>query len=206
MLNLEKLECLPTKETHRSNFIKSDYYGDNFKKSANEFYGRGYNYARAVVRKHFNKPVKGLVYKLRNQTKCKHRSFKMAIEEVIKTDLLTDSNWNYLAYVDDQGIVRDIEDYPYKREPYKYNLKPETIDTIKFYEFDGKYIMRIKGIHYFVTQSYFVYEKFKTRYSYDSKNFYYFCNIYKVDTNYDSYRVQLSSDQLKKYELVNVWE
>ena len=79
MLNLEKLECLPTKETHRSNFIKADYYGDNFKKSANEFYGRGYNYARAVVRKHFNKPVKGLVYKLRNQTKCKHRSFKMAI-------------------------------------------------------------------------------------------------------------------------------
>lgn len=206
MLNLERLECLPTRETHRSNFVKADYYGDHFKKSANQFYNQGYHYVGAVLRKHYNKPVEGLIYRLRHQTKSKHRSFKKAVEDVIKRDLLTNSNWNYFAYVDAQGIVRDSEDYPYKKEPYPYQTKPDTKDTLKFIEIDNKFIMRIKGIHYFVTPSYFVYEKFKITHSCYNRNYEYYANIYNIKVSFDYYRVQLSTDLLKKYNLSNVWE
>lgn len=203
---MKNLENLPYRETHRSVFIKHDFWNDDFKKSACQHYSSGWKYAYAVLRKNFNKPVDGLVYKLRNQTKSKHRSFKMAVEDVIERDLLTNSNWSYIAYVDEEGIVRDVETHPsYKNKFTPVLPKPDTKDIKKYLKVENgrtDYIMRVNGIHYFVDESYYQYSLLE-----EKQKFYSFSYWLKLKENLgkiDLVKFQLNTEQLVKYNLVNL--
>lgn len=129
---LEKYENALYKEKVGFNYKITDWYEDHFKKSACNQYGLGYNYYYQCASKAVGQPVEHLITKLQAKCKHAHRSFKKAVNELIKDELksnryklriLTDFNKNYF-YVDEEGLVQkylDLYDTIYKdKQPYYF--------------------------------------------------------------------------------------
>lgn len=83
-----KLESLPKRLSVGYEKRYTGRWDDSFKKSANEHYSSGYDYAFKCSHSFVGKPVKELIHTLRHKCKKSHRSFKMAVEVFIKDYLL----------------------------------------------------------------------------------------------------------------------
>ena len=132
---IDKLETLPKRLSVGYEKRHTGWWDDSFKKSSSEYYGSGYDYAFKCSESFVGKPVKGLIHTLRHKCKKSHRSFKMAVEDVIKSYLLHRPEYHSLTrkvstpYVDELGNVQiwtketisatSIEENRYSLEHFK---------------------------------------------------------------------------------------
>lgn len=109
---IDKLESLPKRLSVGYEKRHTGWWDDNFKKSANEHYSSGYNYAFKCSKSFVGKPVKELIHTLRHKCKKAHRSFKIAVEGFIKDYLLHRIEYHNSTckvstpYVDEIGNVQ----------------------------------------------------------------------------------------------------
>ena len=200
---LERLESQPLQERMRATWDRDDIWRDRFRKSADRFYGIGATYFTRVVKASVGKPVKQVIFQLRNNPNYKHiKPFKNAVDQSIDCELLKTldedrMSWNDV-YVDDNGLIQDIKSHPnYPIHTPRPKL-PDIPERQKLLELDGKYIIRENGIHYYV--SYTVYMNT--------------LNVHKISwcwytplpvTAEDRIKIQLNTSQLKKHGLENIW-
>ena len=179
---IDKFESQVYREKVGFNIRSKNYYEDTFKKSAHEYYGLGDIFFKRCSEKFIGKPVESLIKKLKAHPE-KHRSFKKAVNELIKSDLLTyslcDINVcsyfsNSYVYVDEEGLVRKIQRFKplsdfywnsnYFKKYYPQYLsvasscsfllyEKETAKIFEYFDSDFKYILRFKGLHYYVTNT-----------------------------------------------------
>lgn len=200
---LERLESQPLQERMRATWDRDDIWRDRFHKSADRFYGIGATYFTRVVKASVGKPVKQVIFQLRNNPNYKHiRPFKNAVDHSIDYELLNTFDedrlsWNDV-YVDDNGLIQDVKSHPnYPIHTPRPKL-PDIPERQKLLEVDGKYIIRENGIHYYI--SYTVYMNA--------------LNAHKISwrwytplpiTAEDRIKVQLNTSELKKHGLENIW-
>ena len=200
---LEKLESQPIQERMRATWDRDDIWRDRFHKSADRMYGLGANYYRRVVKANLGKPVKQVIFQLRNNINYKHKgSFRSAIDINISYELTKTVSADSLSYcdvyVDADGLVQDVTNHPDYPIHTPYPKLPDIPERQKLLEIDGKYIIRENGIHYYI--SYTVYMNA--------------LNVHKISwrwytplpvTAEDRIKIQLNTSQLKKHGLENIW-
>lgn len=131
------------------------WWDDGFKKSSNKYYKQGRKYATRVLLSNIGKDVNGLVYKLRNQNKYKHKSFKQAIENYTEElihrpsiELTTYTKHRYVC-LDYNNIVCNISDFKKER---KYNhIISDPSEDHNYTCNSGLIIGCRKGLYYFIT-------------------------------------------------------
>lgn len=200
---LERLESQPLQERMRATWDRDDIWRDRFHKSADRFYGIGATYFTRVVKASVGKPVKQVIFQLRNNPNYKHiRPFKNAVDHSINTELLNTFDedrlsWNDV-YVDDNGLIQDVKSHPnYPIHTPRPKL-PDIPERQKLLEVDGKYIIRENGIHYYI--SYTVYMNALNAHKISWRWY----NPLPV-TAEDRIKIQLNTSELKKHGLENIW-
>lgn len=203
---LERLESQPLQERMRATWDRDDIWRDRFHKSADRFYGIGATYFTRVVKASIGKPVKQVIFQLRNNPNYKHiRSFKNAVDYSIDYELLNTLDEDRLyrndVYVDANGLIQDIKSHPnYSIHTPRPQL-PDIPERRKLLEVEGgitNYVVRENGIHYYI--SYPVYMNYLNGH----KISWYWYNPLPV-TAEDLIKIQLSTSQLKKHGLENIW-
>ena len=195
---LRKLESQPLQEKMRATWDRDDIWGDRFHKSANRFYGIGATYFTRVVKASVGKPVKQVIFQLRNNPNYKHiKPFKNAVDHSIDSELLKTLNedrlyWNDV-YVDDNGLIQDIKSHPNYPVHIPWQKLPDIPETQKLLEIDGVYIIRLNGIHYFISKLF--YNTIKKEY----------WNSIEDLILSDFKKIQLNTAELKKHKLQNIW-
>lgn len=203
---LERLESQPLQERMRATWDRDDIWRDRFHKSADRFYGIGATYFTRVVKANIGKSVKQVIFQLRNNPNYKHiKPFKNAVDQSIDCELLKTldedrMSWNDV-YVDDNGLIQDIKSHPsYPIHTPRPKL-PDIPERQKLLEVEGgvtNYVMRENGIHYYVSHT--VYMNAVNAH----KNSWYWYSPLPVKAE-DRLKVQLSTSQLKKHGLENIW-
>lgn len=131
------------------------WWDDGFKKSSNKYYKQGRKYATRVLLSNIGNNVNGLVYKLKNQKKYKHKSFKQAIKNYTE-ELINRPNIEVNAYtkhdcvcLDYNNIVCNISDFKKER---KYNhIISDPSEDHNYTCNSGLIIGCRKGLYYFIT-------------------------------------------------------
>ena len=196
---LRKLESQPLQEKMRATWDRDDIWGDRFHKSANRFYGIGATYFTRVVKASVGKPVKQVIFQLRNNPNYKHiKPFKNAVDHSIDSELLKTLNEDRLyrkdVYVDDNGLIQDIKSHPNYPVHIPWQKLPDIPETQKLLEIDGVYIIRLNGIHYFISKLF--YNTIKKEY----------WNSIEDLILSDFKKIQLNTAELKKHKLQNIWK
>ena len=195
---LEKLESQPIQERMRATWDRDDIWGDRFHKSADRFYGIGATYFTRVVKASVGKPVKQVIFQLRNNPNYKHiKPFKNAVDHSIDSELLKTLNEDRLyrkdVYVDDNGLIQDIKSHPNYPVHIPWQKLPDIPETQKLLEIDGVYIIRLNGIHYFISELFYSIIKKEYR------------NSIEDLILSDFKKIQLNTAELKKHKLQNIW-
>ena len=183
------------KDTYQKPFRESSSYtryeeywwDDGFKKSSNKYYKQGRKYATRVLLSNIGNNVNGLVYKLKNQKKYKHKSFKQAIKNYTE-ELINRPNIEVNAYTSHdcvclnyKNIVCNISDFKKER---KYNyLVNNSIEDHDYKYSNDITIGRRKGIYYFII-----------------------CKYPEYFEQYFEQKLQLNRKELKYYKLENLPE
>ena len=196
---LRKLESQPLQEKMRATWDRDDIWGDRFHKSADRFYGIGATYFTRVVKASVGKPVKQVIFQLRNNPNYKHiKPFKNAVDHSIDSELLKTLNEDRLyrkdVYVDDNGLIQDIKSHPNYPVHIPWQKLPDIPETQKLLEIDGVYIIRLNGIHYFISKLF--YNTIKKEY----------WNSIEDLILSDFKKIQLNTAELKKHKLQNIWK
>jgi hypothetical protein len=195
---LRKLELQPLQENMRATWDRDNIWGDRFHKSADRFYGIGATYFTRVVKASVGKPVKQVIFQLRNNPNYKHiKPFKNAVDHSIDSELLKTLNedrlyWNDV-YVDDNGLIQDIKSHPNYPVHIPWQKLPDIPETQKLLEIDGVYIIRLNGIHYFISELFYSIIKKEYR------------NSIEDLILSDFKKIQLNTAELKKHKLQNIW-
>ena len=195
---LRKLELQPLQENMKATWDRDNIWGDRFHKSADRFYGIGATYFTRVVKASVGKPVKQVIFQLRNNPNYKHiKPFKNAVDHSIDSELLKTLNedrlyWNDV-YVDDNGLIQDIKSHPNYPVHIPWQKLPDIPETQKLLEIDGVYIIRLNGIHYFISKLF--YNTIKKEY----------WNSIEDLILSDFKKIQLNTAELKKHKLQNIW-
>ena len=196
---LRKLELQPLQENMRATWDRDNIWGDRFHKSADRFYGIGATYFTRVVKASVGKPVKQVIFQLRNNPNYKHiKPFKNAVDHSIDSELLKTLNEDRLyrkdVYVDDNGLIQDIKSHPNYPVHIPWQKLPDIPETQKLLEIDGVYIIRLNGIHYFISKLF--YNTIKKEY----------WNSIEDLILSDFKKIQLNTAELKKHKLQNIWK
>ena len=172
----------PFRESSSYTRYEEYWWDDGFKRSSNKYYKQGRKYATRVLLSNIGKNVNGLVYKLRNQNKYKHKSFKQAIENYTEElihrpsiELTTYTKHRYVC-LDYNNIVCNISDFKKERK-YNHIISDPSEDHNYTYN-SGLIIGCRKGLYYFIT--------------YDS-------NIFL----FPEFKKQLNKKELRYYQLEN---
>lgn len=178
---IEKFENSLYREKIGFDLKTKSWYEEDFQKSANEYYGLGRIYFIKCGKKYVGKCVSQLIKKLKsNSTYIKNKAFKHSVNDLISSDLLTDLTDtsfdgytfydNSYYYVDENNLVQELSENIngsyYNKEYFKEKylqycsiastiyelrfLKNET-RVLEYYHSTFKYIIRFKGLHYYVT-------------------------------------------------------
>lgn len=203
---LERLEALPLQERMKATWDRDDIWHDRFHKSADRFYGLGANYYTRVVKASIGKPVKQVIFQLRNNPNYKHiKPFKNAVDHNIEYELINTLDADRLyrndVYVDDNGIIQSIKNHPnYFVNPPRPIL-PDIPERQKLSEVEGgltNYVIRENGIHYYIS-----YPVYMNALNIHKRGWSWYSPL--PVTAEDRIKVQLSTSQLKKHGLENIW-
>lgn len=193
---LRKLELQPLQEKMRATWDRDNIWGDRFHKSANRFYGIGATYFTRVVKASVGKPVKQVIFQLRNNPNYKHiKPFKNAVDHSIDSELLKTLNedrlyWNDV-YVDDNGIIQNIKSHPNYYVSSPRPILPDIPERDLCLRVEGglsDFVFRSNGIHYYITERYYN--------SLTNRSWEVFSEVRKI---------QLNTAELKKHNLQNIW-
>lgn len=182
----------------RATWDRDDIWGDRFHKSANRFYGIGATYFTRVVKASVGKPVKQVIFQLRNNPNYNHsKPFKNAVDHNIDSKLINTLDEDRLyrndVYVDDNGIIQNIKNHP----SYPVHIPQKKFSDIperqKLLEINGIYIIRLNGIHYFISELF--YNAIKERYWDSIEDL--------ISSGFK--KIQLNTAELKKLNLKNIY-
>lgn len=174
---IDKLESLPKRRVVGHEIKCRGWWDDSFKKSKEEYWTRGFQYAERLVYKSHGKPAKDVIQKLRKYKGEKHRSFKKGVNTCIEN--LTDNTDVFLQYspkylVDSRGNIKVLSKAESNFNSYNYTTRLEImypqysryynriydlyIDKItdSLLEISGttfQYIVRVNGLLYYVTNT-----------------------------------------------------
>ena len=195
---LKKFELQPLQERMKATWDRDNIWGDRFHKSADRFYDIGANYYTRVVKASIGKSVKQVIFQLRNNPNYKHiKPFKNAVDHSIDSELLKTLNEDRLyrkdVYVDDNGLIQDIKSHPNYPVHIPWQKLPDIPETQKLLEIDGVYIIRLNGIHYFISELFYSIIKKEYR------------NSIEDLILSDFKKIQLNTAELKKHKLQNIW-
>lgn len=203
---LERLESQPLQERMKATWDRDDIWRDRFHKSADRMYGLGANYYRKVVKANLGKPVKQVIFQLRNNINYKHKgSFRSAIDTNISYELTKTVTADRLSwcdvYVDADGLIQDVVNHPYYLVHTPYPKLPDIPERQKLLEVEGgltNYVVRENGIHYYI--KYPVYMNMLNAH----KIGYCWYNPLPVTVE-DHVKIQLNTSQLRRHGLENIW-
>lgn len=165
---IDSYESMPKRISSKSIYHENDCWDDSFQKSANEHYDIGNKYANAVLEKSLNKPVKQVIFKLKNHPSySKNKSFKKAIDDLI-VDLCTRVEIDFYSdrYYSNNGLLGYLKESTARatRSRYLYTnyYRQRFINEVKVIKcFDGwgdtGYIIRIYGIYYYTSEECYLY-------------------------------------------------
>lgn len=175
---LNKYELMPFKKSSGQTFRENDYWDDRFRKSANEFTRKGNSYAESILKKNLNKPVKGIINKLKSHpdygyNKALTNTINKRIKLLHSRVDYSSYRYSYEYYVKDNLIAYHDDSfcsYMYRRRKY---LRANFLDTVATYRtYDGygmtPYVVRLKGLYYYISEEgyWFIYMRehyFKAR-------------------------------------------
>ena len=195
---LKKFELQPLQERMKATWDRDNIWGDRFHKSADRFYDIGANYYTRVVKASIGKSVKQVIFQLRNNPNYKHiKSFKNAVDHSIEYELINTLNEDRFykndVYVDENNLIQDIKNHPNYPVHIPWQKLPDIPERQKLLEIDGVYIIRLNGIHYFISKLF--YNTIKKEYWNSIEDL--ILSGFK--------KIQLNTAELKKHKLQNIW-
>lgn len=195
---LKKFELQPLQERMKATWDRDNIWGDRFHKSANRFYSLGINYFIRVIKASIGKPVKQVIFQLKNNHNYKYnKSFKNAIDDSIKHDLINiyyvGRVYRYDVYVDENNLIQDIKNHPNYPVHIPWQKLPDIPERQKLLEINGNYIIRLNGIHYFISELF--YNTIKKEYWNSIEDL--ILSGFK--------KIQLNTAELKKLNLKNIY-
>ena len=195
---LKKFELQPLQERMKATWDRDNIWGDRFHKSADRFYDIGANYYTRVVKASIGKSVKQVIFQLRNNPNYKHiKPFKNAVDHSIEYELINTLNEDRFykndVYVDENNLIQDIKNHPNYPVHIPWQKLPDIPERQKLLEIDGVYIIRLNGIHYFIS---------KLFYNIIKKEYW---NSIEDLILSDFKKIQLNTAELKKHKLQNIW-
>lgn len=199
---LRQLQSLPQREKIGFDIKRISWYEDTYKKSANKAYGQAWVYIDRCTAKYEDKPVEQLIRKLRSActSKYKHHSFKKAIEDYIK-DQLVDTyvveDWHYRPYINVDNIVTKNPKIP---RVYKFRLDQMKLND-EYRKVLGMILIRYQGLWYEVTSQEVLNDPFQIYDKYRICDRAYTKHTLPSDKFHMLYPVKLTKSQLEYYEL-----
>lgn len=195
---LKKFELQPLQERMKATWDRDNIWGDRFHKSADRFYDIGANYYTRVVKASIGKSVKQVIFQLRNNPNYKHiKSFKNAVDYSIEYELINtldeDSFYKNDVYVDENNLIQDIKNHPNYPVHIPWKELPDIPERQKLLEINGNYIIRLNGIHYFISELF--YNTIKKEYWNSIEDL--ILSGFK--------KIQLNTAELKKLNLKNIY-
>lgn len=219
LLNKSQLKMLvqPSRVRMREPRDLLDIYRDDYKKSLDDAWGNAYNYAKKLTSKSLGCKAQQVIHRLKNNPKYKYsHAYRSAILVFIKQELMLRNRNGFVysiswdsVHLDENNIVKAITDNPNYVAPTVIPKLPDIPERRKYFVVgdDGtkktvnniKYVLRENGLHYYISSIHYLrfVEEWRNRYSTRWSK-----PILKEE---ELVKVLLSSSELKKHNLCNIW-